>query len=125
METGDDDVGGGQHRAGAVDVALQVFDVGFDAAQDTHAVHQARPHVHVHKVPVVRRIGHVRAVIGDGEQLDALLLGFGDVIVQRAVSVGAGDGVHMQINGVHCFSFQRAARKGTGRRDDDNSLSAT
>jgi hypothetical protein len=34
-------------------------------------------------------------VVGDSEQFDALLLGFDDVIMQRAVGVGAGDGVHM------------------------------
>ncbi|MOA21414.1 hypothetical protein D3C78_1419050 [compost metagenome] len=95
VETGNNHVDFIQHRTGTVDIALPIFDVGLDAAQDAHAVHQARPHVHVHKVPIMRCIGHIRAMVGDGEKFDALLPGFDDVIMQRAVGVGAGDGVHM------------------------------
>jgi hypothetical protein len=40
-------------------------------------------------------------MIGNGEELNAFAFRFGYIVMQRAVSVGAGDGVHMQVNGVH------------------------
>ena len=101
MEAGEDKVKRRQHRAGAVDLTVGIFDVCLNAAQYPNAVHQTWPDPHIHKMPVVRRISHIRAMIGDREQLDAFKLRLGDIIMEVAISVGTGDGVHMQVNGIH------------------------
>jgi len=101
VKTGDDQIQRIEHRAGTVDFALLIFNIGFDTAQNTHAIDHARPDAHINEVPVVRRVGHVGAVIGNGKQFHAGLLRLSHVVVQRAVSMGAGDGVHMQIYRIH------------------------
>ena len=101
METGEDKVKRRQHRAGAVDLTVGIFDVRLNAAQYPNTVHQAWPDPHIHKMPVVRRIRHVRAMIGNREQLDAFKLRLGDIIMEVTIRVSAGDGVHMQVNGIH------------------------
>ncbi|SAG18066.1 Uncharacterised protein [Enterobacter cloacae] len=52
-------------------------------------------------MPVVRRIRHIRTVIGYRKQLDAFQLRLSDIIMEVTVSVSTGDGVHMQVNGIH------------------------
>jgi hypothetical protein len=71
METGNNQIQRGQHRAGAVDFTVGIFDVRLDAAQYPNAVHQTWPDPHIHKMPVVRRIRHIRAMIGYRKKLDA------------------------------------------------------
>ena len=70
METGEDKVKRRQHRAGAVDLTVGIFDVRLNAAQYPNTVHQAWPDPHIHKMPVVRRIRHIRAVIGYRKELN-------------------------------------------------------
>ena len=101
VETGEDKIQRRQHRPGAVDLTVGIFDIRLDAAQYPNAVHQTWPDPHIHKMPVVRRIRHVRTMIGDREQLNAFQLRLGDIIMEVAIRVGTGDGVHMQVNGIH------------------------
>lgn len=101
VETGQDQIQGSEHRTGAVNFTVGIFNVRLDTTQYPNAVNQTWPNPHIHKMPVVRRIRHVRAMIGYSEQLDAFKLGLGDIIVEIAIRVGAGDGVHMQVNGIH------------------------
>lgn len=106
-------IAGGEHRLveaghdhveprfvalGEVDLAVDVFDVGLDAAQNADAVHDPGQYMQVDEVPVVRGIGHVGSVIRGGEQLDPLRAGDGQVVVNGAVGVGAGDGVRVGID---------------------------
>jgi hypothetical protein len=58
----------------------------------------------------MRGIGHVRAMVRGGEQLDPLGLGDGQVIVNGAVGVGAGDGVRVGIDRIlHLLSLWHEA----------------
>ncbi len=72
MKTGKDQIQRGQHRASTVNLTLGVFDVGLNAAQDPYAIHHPRPDAHIHKVPVVRSICHIRAMIGDRKEFNVL-----------------------------------------------------
>jgi len=101
MEAGNDQIQRGQHRPGAVNLTGDIFDVGLNTAQDPYPIHQPRPDTHIHKVPVVRGIGHIGAVIGDSEQLEAFAFRYRNIVMEGAVGVGAGDGMHVQVNGVH------------------------
>lgn len=101
METGENKVKRCQHRAGAVDLTVGIFNVRLNATQYPNTVHQAWPDPHIHKMPVVRRIRHIRAMIGDRKKPDVLELRLCNVIMEVAIRVGAGDGVHMQVNGIH------------------------
>jgi hypothetical protein len=49
----------------------------------------------------VRRVSHIWAVIGDSKQLDTFAFSNRNVVMKGAIGVGAGDGVHMQVNGIH------------------------
>jgi hypothetical protein len=40
-------------------------------------------------------------MVGNGEEFDPLTLCFRNIIVQGAVGVGAGDGMHVQVNRIH------------------------
>jgi hypothetical protein len=40
-------------------------------------------------------------MIGNRKKLDALELCLGDIIMEVTIRVGAGDGVHMQVYGIH------------------------
>ncbi len=71
MEASNNQIQRGEHRPGAVDFTVGIFDVRFDAAQYPNAIDQTWPDAHIHKMPVVRRISHIRTVIGNGKQLDA------------------------------------------------------
>ncbi|MNV38193.1 hypothetical protein D3C71_1297390 [compost metagenome] len=113
MKTGDNQIQRGKHRASTVDFTVRIFNIGLDTTQNPDAIHQARPDAHIHKVPVVRRICHIRTVVGNRKKLNPFQFGLGDVVMKGAVRVGAGDGVHMQVNGIHlsllwCF-IQRIA----------------
>lgn len=101
VKTGNDQVQRVEHRAGTVNFALGIFDIGFDTAQDTNALHQPRPDTHINKMPVVRRIGHIGPVVGNSKEFDPLALCFCNIIVQGTVGVGAGDGMHVQVNRIH------------------------
>lgn len=101
MKTGDNQIQRGQHRASTVDLAVRIFNVRLDAAQYPDAIHQTRPDAHIYKVPVVRRISHIRAVIGDRKKRNPSQFGLRDVVMKGAVRVGACDGVHMQVYGIH------------------------
>jgi hypothetical protein len=83
---------------GEVYFTVDVLDVGFDAAQDADPVHDPGQHVQIDEMPVMRGICHVRAMVRGGEQLDPLGFGDGQVIVNGAVGVGAGDGVRVGID---------------------------
>ncbi len=83
---------------GEVYFTIDVLDVGFDAAQDADPVHDPGQHVQIDEMPVMRGICHVRAMVRGGEQLDPLGFGDGQVIVNGAVGVGAGDGVRVGID---------------------------
>ncbi len=101
MKPGNDQIQRGKHRASAVNLTGDIFDVGLDTAQDPYPIHQPRPDTHIHKVPVVRSICHIGAVIGDSKKLKTFAFGYRNIVVEGAVGVGAGDGVHVQVNGVH------------------------
>ncbi|MNC63427.1 hypothetical protein D3C75_1135480 [compost metagenome] len=98
MEAGHDHVEARLVALGEVDFAVDVLDVGLDAAQDADPVHHPRQHVQIDEMPEMGRIGHVGTVICGGKELDPLGLGDGQVIVNGAVSVGAGDGVRVGID---------------------------
>ena len=95
VKTGNDQIQRAEHGAGAVDFALLVFNIGFDAAQYADAVDDARPDFHIHEVPVVRGISHIGAMVSNGEQPDAVVFCLRDIVMQRTVGVGAGNGMHM------------------------------
>lgn len=101
VKTGDDQIQRIEHRAGTVDLALLIFNIGLNTPQDCHAVNHPRPDAHINKVPVVRCVGHVRTVIGNGKQFQAGLLRLSHIVMQRAVSMRTRDGVHMQIYRIH------------------------
>lgn len=101
----------GQHWPGTVDFTLRIFDVGFDTAQDPHAINDTRPNTHINKVPGVRRVGHIRAVIGDSKEFDAFTFRFGNIVMQRAISMRAGNSVHVQVNGIHHILLYRVSAK--------------
>ena len=101
MKSGDDQIERSQHRSGTVDLAFNIFNIRLNTAQDPHPVYQAGPDAHINEVPVVRGIRHIRAVVGDGEEFDPFTLCFRNIIVQGAVGMGAGDGMHVQVNGIH------------------------
>lgn len=71
MEARNNQIQRGQHRAGAVDFTVGVLNVRFDAAKDPDTVNQPWPDAHIHKMPVVRSISHIRTVIGNRKKLDA------------------------------------------------------
>ncbi len=108
-------IAGGEHRLveachdhvepglvalGEVYFTVDVFDVGLDAAQDADPVHHPGQDVQIDEMPVVRGVGHVGAVIRGGEEFDPLGFGDGQVVVDGAVGVGAGDGVRVGIDRV-------------------------
>ena len=101
VKTGDNQVQRVEHRAGTVDFALGIFDIGFDTAQNANAIHQPRPDTHINKMPVMRRIGHIGPVVGNSKEFDPLALCLLNIVVQGAVSVGTGDGMHVQVNRIH------------------------
>lgn len=128
-------IAGGEHRLvkachdhveprlvafGEVDLAVDVLDVGFDAAQDADPLDHPWQHVQIDEVPEVRGIGHVGAMIRGGEQLDPLCPRDGQVVVNGAVGVGAGDGVGVGIDCVLHLIFPSGVRrqhsKGGGSR---------
>lgn len=74
MKASDNQVQRVQHRAGTVDFATGIFDIGFDTSQDANAIHQPRPDTHINKMPVVRRIGHIGPVVGNGKEFDPCAL---------------------------------------------------
>ncbi|KOC94969.1 hypothetical protein NG43_01820 [Winslowiella iniecta] len=49
----------------------------------------------------MRRIRHIRAMVSDRKQFNTVSFGVDNIVVQGAVGVGTGNGVHMKINGVH------------------------
>lgn len=105
MEAGHDHVETRLVALGEVYFAVYVLDVGLDAAQYADPVHHPWQDVQVDEMPEVGRIGHVGTVIRGGKELDPLGLGNGQVIVNGAVGVGAGDGVRVGIDLVlHLFS---------------------
>lgn len=105
---------------GEVDLAIDVLDVGFDAAQDADPVDHPWQHVQIDEVPEVGGIRHIGAMIRGGEQLDPLCLRDGQVVVNGAVGVGAGDGVGVGIDRVLHLIFPSGVRgqhsKGGGSR---------
>ncbi|MOA02428.1 hypothetical protein D3C78_1218790 [compost metagenome] len=101
MKTGDNHVQRREHWAGTVDFAVRIFNIGLNTTQYPDAINQTWPDTHIHKMPIVRRISHIRTVIGNGEKLDAFQPSLRDVVMEGAVSMGTGDGVHMQVNGIH------------------------
>lgn len=105
---------------GEVYFTVDIFDVGFDATQYADAVDHPRQHMQIDEVPEVGSIGHVGAVIRGGEQLDPLRPGDGQIVVNGAVSVGAGDGMGVGIDRIlHLLSpsgVRRQHSKGGGSR---------
>lgn len=101
MKTGNNQIQRGQHWSGTVNFTLGIFNIRFNAAQDADAIYQTRPDTHIDEMPVVRGIGHIRAVIGDGKKFNAFTFGLGNIVMQGTIGVGAGDGMHVQVNRIH------------------------
>ena len=95
MESGNNQIHLFEHSACAINFALRVFNVGFNATQNSNVVHHAWPHTHIHKMPIMRRISHIRTVVSDGKQFDSAFLCLSNIIVEGAIGVGACHGVHM------------------------------
>lgn len=85
---------------GKIDLPLQVFDVGLDTPQDPYPIHHSWQYRQVGKVPDMRGIGHLGPVIRGGKQLDPLGPSYRQIVVDGAVSVGAGNGVSVGIDRV-------------------------
>lgn len=51
-------------------------------------------------MPVMRRVRHIRAMVGYRQQLNAISLRLLRVVSQRAVGVRAGNRVHMKVSGI-------------------------
>lgn len=100
VEAGHDHVEAGFVAFGKVYLPVQILDVGLYAAQYAHAVHDPGQDVQIDEMPEMRSIGHVRAMVRGGKQLDPLGLGDGDVVMDGAVGMGAGDRVGMGVDGV-------------------------
>lgn len=122
MKTRHDHVEARLVTLGKIDLPLQVFDVGLDTPQDPHAVHHSWQYWQVGKVPDMRGIGHLGAMIRGGEQLDPLGPGYRQIVVDGAVGMGAGNGVSVGIDRVlhllspHILKGQHSKERQLGPR---------
>lgn len=107
---------------GKIDLPLQVFDVGLDTPQDPYPIHHSWQYRQVGKVPDMRGIGHLGAVIRGGKQLDPLGPGYRQIVVDGAVGMGAGNSVSVGIDRVlhllspHILKGQHSKERQLGPR---------